>query len=74
MRIKNLKCYKPTRTKRIENERWHQMMDDRKEEKSLTDPRKLNIKYMHRRMPTSKHDAECWEVSRSYGRQGGIWD
>lgn len=51
------------------------MMDDREEEKALTDPEKLNTKSMQRRMPMSNHDAEHRKVSmfcstRSYGRQG----
>lgn len=44
MIIQNLKCYKPTRTKRTENERWHQMMGDKEEEKALTDSGKLNTR------------------------------
>lgn len=50
-------------------------MGDRKEEKALTVPRKLNTNYMHRRMPMSTRDSECWKVSmfcstRSCGRWG----
>lgn len=38
------------------------MTDDREEEKTLTDSRKLNTKYKQR-MPMSSHDTEHWKVS-----------